>query len=627
MKTLNIKTFRCIIFLTIINIIITSCDKEWLKPKPLSIFTPESALLDSRGMYGLLSACEAEERGEYYGDGNALHTELIFTEMCIQGQTNRMGAAQNMNISITPTSELNHNRYNMIGWFWLEFYKTIKYANVIISRIDQAKFKDEAERNAVLGSAYFHRAYCYYRLTNQFGDIPFIGREVKEPRLDFYSTKREVILRKIKKDMEFAVQWCSDNVDRGRATKGACSHLLTKINLSLGDFDDAISSANGVINGGVYSLMTSPFGVIPQEPGNYLRNLGIVRDDVIARLHWPANKALKANKEVLYLFISRDELPSSREKTSLMRHVSPFWSNTSSFMLYTPDGKGPGTSATLGEEIQLVETFGRGYGNMRNTWYHQSLIWDDPKDLRHKKGNWMKMEDLVYNAKSLKGKSAYYGKPLQFKDASGKVLTGDTIMNWFGWPHYKGYAPDPLNSRPDGGYCDMYCFRLAETYLLRAEAYVWKGDLTNAMIDINTVRTRAGCSPYTDPSKIDIGTVLDERARELYYEEPRKTELNRISFLFAKTGKSYHGKTYSMDNFGTDNFFYDRIMEKNDFYNKGVVNISGVEYKMSPYHVLWCIPQDAISSNTKGVINQNFGYDGYESNQPPLETIAAEDDN
>jgi len=82
-----------------------------------------------------------------------------------------------------------------------------------------------------------------------------------------------------------------------------------------------------------------------------------------------------------------------------------------------------------------------------------------------------------------------------------------------------------------------------------------------------------------------------------------------------------------MDDFGLDNFFYDRVMEKNDFYNKGVVNISGVEYKMSPYHVLWCIPQDAISSNTLGVINQNFGYDGYANNVPPLTQIEPEDDN
>jgi len=90
---------------------------------------------------------------------------------------------------------------------------------------------------------------------------------------------------------------------------------------------------------------------------------------------------------------------------------------------------------------------------------------------------------------------------------------------------------------------------------LRAEAYWWKGDVTNAMADVNAVRTRALCAPYTDEASFNIGTILDERARELFWEEMRKTELTRISFIFAQTGKqSYTGKTYTMANISTDNF-------------------------------------------------------------------------
>jgi len=102
--------------------------------------------------------------------------------------------------------------------------------------------------------------------------------------------------------------------------------------------------------------------------------------------------------------------------------------------------------------------------------------------------------------------------------------------------------------------------------------------------------------------------------------------LTRIAYLFAQTGKSYNGKSYSIQEFGTNNFFYDRIMEKNSFYNKGVKANNGQEYTMSPYHVLWPVPQAAISSNTNGLLNQNFGYDGYENNITPLDAIPAEDD-
>lgn len=603
-----------------------ACDEDWLEPKPLSFFAPENALVDARGMYAALTACERNMRYEWYGDGAPMITELVFSEICVEGTTDKPGPAQNLNIQITPTSNLNSTDFNKIGWYWYEGYKGIKYANVVIDRIDDATYESEEERNAVLGSAYFHRAYRYYRLTQQFGDVPFIGREIKEPKLDFYSTKREVILRKIQKDMEFAAQWCSDDVDRGRVTKGAAGHLLTKINLALGEFDKAIASASAVIDGGVYSLMTSPFGSVPKEEGDYLTNMGVVRDDVVSRLHWWQNKALPANKEVLFMVLSREELVDSRLDLQVMRQAVPFWGVSNSNMLYTPDGYAPGTSDLANREIKLVETFGRGIGRARGTSYHTKRIWDDSNDLRHKKYNWMDMEDLVYNHPNLKGKSAYYNQPLQLRDDEGNVLTTDTIRNWYGWPHYKIYNPDPRRTQPQGGSYDWYVFRLAETYLLRAEAYWWKGNVGLAMQDVNAVRTRAGAAPYTDQSSFDIGTILDERARELFWEEPRKTELSRIAFLFAQTGESYRGKSYSESSFGTDNFYYDRIMETTDFYNQGVHANNGQEYTMSPYHVLWPIPQAAISTNTKGVLNQNFGYDGYENNLEPLDTISEEDD-
>ncbi len=624
MKTLNRKTLLIILLFIPSLFGMISCSTDWLEPKPLSIFTPENAFVDSRGMYGALTACEKATREEFYAFTAPIIYELIFSEVAVIGITDRPGPPQNMNLQITPTSSQNSDN-TRIEWYWDQAFRIIKYANVVISRINLTDFSSEAERNAVLGTAYFHRAAQYYRLTNQYGDVPFIGREIKEPKLDIFSTQREVILRKIKKDMEFASQWCVDNVDRGRVTKGACQHLLTKINLALGEFDDAIASANSVINGGVYSLMTTPFGAIPKEDGNFLSNLGVVRDDVIARLHWYANKAIAANKEALMLLISSEDLIDSRLELVTMYNATPFWSVTNSNMLYTPDGKGPSTSSTAGEAIKLVETFGRGVGTARATSYATKMIWDDPNDLRHKKYNWMEMEYLVYNANKAK-EGAYYGKPLQLRDASGKVLTTDTIRNWFGWPHYKLYLPDPRLVQPRGGAGDWYVYRLAETYLLRAEAYWWKGDIANAMADVNTVRNRAGCASYTNAANFDIGTILDERARELYYEEPRKTELTRMAFIFAKTGKSYKSNTYSEADFATKNFFFDRITEKNDFYNKGVRAVNGQEFTMSPYHVLWPVPQTTINSNPKGVINQNFGYDGYTNNVPALTTIAPEDD-
>lgn len=631
MKAKIIRKLYLILGLVAVVLGMETCTTDWLEPKPLSIFTPENALVDSRGMYAALASCDAVIRDEWFTTGNRtpVNTECTFSEVSVDGSTDVSDAPMNMNLVVTP-SGAQTDLY--INWYWENGYKGIKYADLIISRIDQNKWTSEVERNAILGAAYFHRSYWYYRLVHQFGDVPFIGQEIKTPRLDFFSTKREVILEKIKKDMEYAVQWVPDAVDRGRPTKGACYHLLTKIYLALGEFDKAIAAASSVIDGGVYRLMLNPFGNAPKEAGNFISSyLGITRNDVIATLHWPENKALPSNSEVLYMVLSRESLVDSRLDIRSMYRCLPAWSKTGQLQLYTPDGYGPGTSDIPWQEIPIMESIGRGQAMIRSTSYHTKYIWQHPNDandLRHKKGNWMEMEDLVYNHASLKGKSAYYGKHLQLKDASGKILTLDTIRNWFAWPQYKTFVPDLRNVKPTGGAGDWYVFRLAETYLLRSEAYFWKGDIAHAMADLNAVRTRAKAAPLTDASTFNIGTILDERARELFWEEMRKTELTRMAFIFAKTGKTcYNGKTYSLTNFSEANFWIDRVNERNDFYNKHVIAINGVEFTMSAKHVLWPIETTAIKANTLGVINQNFGYEGYENNVPPLTAIPAAEDN
>ena len=153
--------------------------------------------------------------------------------------------------------------------------------------------------------------------------------------------------------------------------------------------------------------------------------------------------------------------------------------------------------------------------------------------------------------------------------------------------------------------------------MLRAEANVWLNRLDAAAEDLNRVRERAGARAVS-PTEVTMRTILDERARELFYEEPRKTELTRISYIYAQTGiASYTGETYKLENFHEKNFFFDHISLVTDFYNKGVTTLKGNTYTMAPWHVLWPVPETAISANVQGHINQNKGYQGAEKNIEP----------
>lgn len=595
---------RSTILLVLLATLSISCGKDWLKPKQLSTYDPDATYVDAAAMRAALVSCARNARIEYYGDNPPILTEMLFSEVTVEGVTDKSGPPQDLNLLITPDgANLNNADRARIYYYYSEGYLGIKYANTVIGRIDNATYANREERNAILGSAYFHRAMRYYRLTQQFGDVPAIMKETTEPKLDYTSTKREVILEYIKKDLDSAKGWLTDNVARGEVTKGAVLHLLTKVNLALGKFDEAIASANALINSGAYSLMKVPFGA--------------TKKNVIWDLHRPENKSLGENKEGIFMVIDRFGDGGYDGGMRIMRQAVPLWGSN----ITTPSGK-KGTNDNTNPPVVLSNLYGRGIGRCRPTPYSNYEIWTDPKDLRHAPGNWMNMEDLVYNDPGLLASNdPYYLKPLQLRNANGGLLCTDTIRCWFGWPHYKIFIPDTENSPMQGGHTDWYIFRLAETYLLRAEAYYWKDDLASAANDINAVRTRAGCDPITAAS-VNIGTILDERARELYFEEPRKTELTRIAFLFAKTGKpAYNGKTYRLDNFSDNNFFYDRVMEKNVFYRTGIVTNHGDKYTMSAFHVLWPIPSNPIAANTYGVINQNKGYVGYEKNVPPLDKI------
>ncbi|EOR94725.1 putative outer membrane protein [Arcticibacter svalbardensis MN12-7] len=576
-------------------------------------------------MKAALNSLGANMRQEYFGDAAPILTESIFSDVAVDGTTDKSTSAQDLITRITPDAELNNTDFNKIGWYWLEEYRGVRYANTIITYIDNVKYTSEAERNSILGSAYFYRAYHYYRLVNQFGDVPFPLVDIVAPKDDYYSTKRDVILQKIKEDLLFAQTWVLDNVNKGEVTKGAVSHLLTKVNLALGNFDDAIASASNIINGTQYALMKTRFGSTAADASK----------NVIWDLHRMDNKALSSNKEALLLVIDRDNLASGFTAfgSQVMRNCVPAWHFAN---VKTPSGATAITDAVTAE-FPLTRWYGRGIGRYRGTPYSTKYIWTDNTDFRHAPGMWMNMTDLVYNNPALKNSSnaadkALYGKPLQEYNSSNvaaRFTNGalDTIRHWFGWPHYKVFinstnliANDPYWTPPRGTNTDWYVFRIAETYLLRAEAYYWKGDLASAMADINQVRSRANAQLLTNSAAITIGTILDERARELYWEEPRKTELTRIAYIFAKTGKTaYNGKTYNLASFSENNFFYDRIIEKNDFYRNQVPTVMGVNYKIAPYHVLWPIPASAQRFNANGRINQNKGYSGYENNVEALD--------
>jgi starch-binding outer membrane protein, SusD/RagB family len=126
---------------------------------------------------------------------------------------------------------------------------------------------------------------------------------------------------------------------------------------------------------------------------------------------------------------------------------------------------------------------------------------------------------------------------------------------------------------------DWYLMRLAETYLLRAEAHFRKNEYQTAADDINMVRNRAKATPVTaaDVQSLGLDLILDERVRELHMEEFRFNTLLRMGKLAEYLRK----------------------------YNTVVITKG---YTIDDHLNLLPIPNREIEANKEVVLEQNPGY-------------------
>lgn len=648
---------KSLILLAGTTMLATSCSDDFLKQDPLSFYEPKTTFATESGVNAALAMGDRLLRGitvHYSGGSNniPLSTEYFFSELALFGKTD-VGAAfcDDWATKLTPTTFISDggNANSAIGYFWNQGYSGVKYANTVISNIDAVEGMAQDKKNQFKGQAYFQRAWHYSHLVFQFGDIPLVTKILEVPKQNYKSTKKEAILDMLVSDMEKAVQWVPNQKDLtyvGQVNKGACRVLLSKLYLATGQWKKAELQCDTLINnldGTDYRLMTECFGA--EETTGSPTTKTITRN-VMWDLHRPQNKLASSNKEVIMGMVNQGEGGVGAVDVQWLRIFAPFWNGNIKAAAGHKNAKSINnwnkTQKQYNDTLDWVRYTGRGLGHCRLTYFAQHPLWkvngvEDDIDLRHNHdvGNWVRMTDFKYNDKwANNGEDAeYYGKNIRLYDDDGTLLCSDTIRSWYDYPYYKLYVRDTKEHAIEtassftqtlGSCNDMYLYRLAEVYLLRAEARFFQDNNQGATEDVNTVRRRAKASQYY--TSVNNGDIMNERARELYLEEWRNTELKRVSYELALSGKPDEwGNTYSLDNWdkqeGTDeqggSYWYQRINHYS-LYNKGAIVSNGktLKYTMDKRNLFWPIPQGAIDANSEGQLHQNYGYTGYDAAIP-----------
>jgi len=465
---------------------------------------------------------------------------------------------------------INANNANFYSIF-SAWYQIIAKANLAIYSADlpAISWSSASEKAYTVAQARFFRAFAYRNLGELFGGVPLVTDIAKVARYDYKrATRAETYQFAINEMLAIENDLPDVTAVGGRLVKGACQHNLCELYLALGTqlaadgnasgaaaaFTQSIAYGNKVIDGGTFSLMKARYGARKTEAqGNVYWDLfqenNVNYQDGNKECIW----ALQIDYAAYRTEDARSKLPYSRIYGPVFRNGSP--ANLA------------GTGADVG---------GRGISQVTPTLYTRDGIYT---------GNYandMRNTDIVFRRIFLGNvpTSAYYNQPVPWS-----VLYDTKDDQSLDYPVSCKIATDKYTGIADGEnlsnlFRDDYFIRLPETILLRAEAKQRSGDKAGAAADVNLLRSRANCSYLVTAGDMDdnFNTILDERARELVYEECRWNTLLRM------------GGTIAVDR-----------IKKYAFWPEAQATLT-FQYN------LWPIPQLVIDANKDVKLAQNPGW-------------------
>lgn len=166
---------------------------------------------------------------------------------------------QTRRVEMNELTTLSSN--GMLTEFWPKTYQGIAGANQAIAGAADVEAADDL-KNPVTAQAYFIRAFYYFHLVRQFGDVPYIDAPITDAdaAAAITRTPAATVYANIISDLEYAKTWLPNTQpSRGIPAKSAASSYLALVHLTMGNYQAAFAEAQEVINNaGTYDLELDP---------------------------------------------------------------------------------------------------------------------------------------------------------------------------------------------------------------------------------------------------------------------------------------------------------------------------------------------------------------------------------
>ncbi|WP_157960900.1 RagB/SusD family nutrient uptake outer membrane protein [Nubsella zeaxanthinifaciens] len=564
------KNLRIFIALIGIMAITQSCEKLDLQPTTTTAFTEEQVYSTYEGIHGaflkLYSSMAVAGQGGVAGNdvawdgGRSVYLRSLFwvqecpSDLIIYRTGTGYGIPSTVTLNWTAGTEFP-------AYFYYRAYIIIALCNEFLRRTETDQLSKYGSYDAVKkdvdywrAEARFIRAFQYYQLCDLYGDVGFVDDSTPNGTFPVQKTRKQIFEYVEKELLAIESKMLPSNTKIfGRVNQLSADFLLAKLYLNAqiytgtGRYNEALTYAKKVIDDSSYSLAP-----------NYIENF--LKDN-------------NTSPEILWAIPTDNDHMQGEGVTNYLLKFP-----ISNYMLTMVDY---GISATYSSNGSLTSTFVDKFlpedqdFNPNDTWGDlkkdkRALLFGGPLTATYKSPG-------VVDKPALRKQTWDVGKPF----VTSVIYFGYTMTKW------RSVTKDRVK-----GTATVYSniafpmFRKADAYLMAAEAILrgaTNGTRANALSYVNEVRDRAyNFGKYLNSRNVANGQItdaqltlpflIDERARELWTENWRRSDLIRFG-IFTKgynwdwKGRSTSGETNYQGQDVDDKFNLYPIPQNDVLYN------------------------------------------------------------